>query len=144
MKKFIPILLLALLAYPAFAQMDNRPYSLTVIGAAVGSTNQATYTIRGELEAIAITRPSGGTATVTVATSDKTIFTLANTAASAVYHPRAIVHGVTGAAMSQVIGTDTNTVIATKIPLYGPVTVKVVGETATTTNTWGVNLIYKR
>lgn len=137
MKKLLSILLLCLLAISAPAQMDNRVYDLTVIGTGASSTNQASYVLRGELEAVVVTCPANAAGTITVATSDATIFALSSTAASAVYYPRIATHSITGA-------SSTNNPVLGKVPLYGPVTVKIVGETATTTNAWRVNLIYKR
>lgn len=130
MKKAIGILCMLALVASAYAGMNQRNYSITVVGT---NTATAVSAVRGELEKIQIDVPSGATGTVTVKSGGDTVFSKSGVSADATFYP------VTG-----VCGTDGSTVSNEykAIPLCGPLTVAVTG-TGTATNTFGVTVVYK-
>ena len=141
MKKMLMIAILAAFAQAGFAAMDDRDYSVAVIGTA---TNSQSFVLRGELEAVYVTIPASATGTVTVATSQGTVFTKSALTASGVYFPRVALQTTAGAAATFVGGTN-NTANAWygKAPLAGSVTVTVIGESEGT-NTYGAKIIYNK
>jgi len=141
MKRMLIIAALVAVCSVAHATMDDRYYSVTVIATA---TNSQSFVLRGELEAVAITIPTGSTGTVTVATQQGTVFSAAGLTASAVYFPRVALSTTAGVAATFVGGTN-NVANAWygKAPLAGPVMVTVIGQSAGT-NTYGAKIIYKK
>lgn len=133
MKKVLSIALVALCAGFAVAGMDGLPLSVSVIGTATGTASRV---IRGELEGIYINVAAGSTQTVTLATSEQTLFTKATITADTWYPLRYALYGSTGSALTFVGGTN-NTANAWygKAPLAGLVTLTVIGECATTNTT---------
>lgn len=126
-----------------FANMENREFSCTVIGA---QTNAVTYVLRGELEAIKVDVTAPSTGTVTVTSEQLTLFSKASIAADATFLPRAAVHTTAGVAATFVGGTN-NVANAwyDNQPMAGSVTVTLIGENgASVTNNTKVTLIYKQ
>ena len=141
MKKMLMIAILAAFAQAGFAQMDDRDYKVAVTGA---TTNSVSYVLRGELEAVHVDVPAGATGTVTVATSQGTVFSKAAIDADAVYFPRVALMTTAGVAATFVGGTnDTANAWYGKAPLAGPVSVTVIG-TGTNAATYNVKVIYKK
>lgn len=145
----IGITLIAL-AGVSLGDMDDKLYDLTVVGAA---TNSGSIVLRGTLEAVVIDVTAPSTSTVTVATSDgRTLFSKADIAADAVYHPLAAGHTTAGAAATfntYCVTGDVCTANAqtwyVKQPMAGAVTVTLVGQNGTNvTNNTKVTLIYSR
>jgi hypothetical protein len=140
MKKLISLIVLAAWAFPAFALMDTKDFSATVVGTATGTQS---YVIRGELEGVYVTVPSGGTATVTIASREQTLFTKSCTA-SAFYPILIPAYGTTGSALTQSAYLSTN-VVYTKAAMAGSITATFVGENAASvTNSWKATILYSR
>ena len=142
MKKFLSVIVLVALAFPAFALMDTKDFTATVVGTGTGTQS---IVIRGSLEGVYVTVPSGGTATVTIATSEQTLFTKSCTS-SAFYPILVPAYGSTGAALTQsaygstyAVTTNSNTILtpstAYALVAYTTTAVNVSGE-VTTTNTY--------
>jgi hypothetical protein len=142
--KYLSILLvLAALAVPARAEMDDVTYTLSAI-----TTNQASaaYVVRGQIEAINAVIPANKTATVTIATaSGVTIFSKAMTSATDGYFPVLVpAYTTAGAAITEVIDGSTNTVY-TKLGVAEKVTATVEPAANTTgTNTYTATIIVKK
>jgi hypothetical protein len=86
MKRLLAIALVALVAVsPAFATMRARTYTITQTGT---TTNSKSYTLRGLCEAIKIDVAAGATGTVTVSSSEFTLFRATNVSADVTYMPR--------------------------------------------------------
>jgi len=141
MHKLVTLLAgIVLLAGVGFADMDNKDYNIAVIGNTTGS---ASYVVRGELEGVYVKVPAGTmTGTVTVATSQETLFTRAITA-DGMYRPRVSTHTTAGAAATFVGGTNN---VAnpwySKAAMAGIVTVTVVQDGPGTN--WVVTLLYDK
>jgi len=142
MMKRLIVMALALLAMGVAAQadMDCRPYSLTVIG---GATNSKTYVLRGELEAVHVSVPAGATGAVNVASSQGTLFNKTGVDASAVYYPRVALHTTAGVPATFVAGSAVTNAWYGKPVMAGEITVRLIGEVAAGTNTFVTTLIYK-
>jgi hypothetical protein len=148
MKKFRLILpLLILLAVnTARAGMDNVIYTLPVVGLL---TNTATYVIRGTLESIYVNMSASCTGTVTVTDDYGTLFTKATIGSDTKFYPRVAGQTTAGATLTMdsvfngsAAGTNTTTSpLWEKIALAGPVTVKIIGESASYTNSAVITLI---
>lgn len=145
----IGITLIAL-AGVSLGDMDDKLYNLTVVGSL---TNSSSIILRGTLEAVVIDVTAPSTSTVTVATSDgRTLFSKADIAADAVYHPLAASHTTVGGLATFSTYSVTGDVAAAhtqtwyvKQPMAGPVTVTLVGQNGTSvTNNTKVTLIYSR
>jgi hypothetical protein len=143
--------ILALLAcgITALGSMDDKLFTVAVTGTA---TNTASYVLRGELEAVHVDIPTAATGTVTVTTSETTLFTKASITADAVYYPRVAVHTTAGAAAtfnaysgatSNIVNTANAQAWYGKPVMAGVVTVTVIGQSAGA-KTYNVKLIYKR
>jgi len=96
MKKVLSHIILIAMAVPAFALMDSKDFTATVVGTATGTQS---FVIRGALEGVYVTVPSGGTGTVTIATAQQTLFTKSCTA-SAFYPIQVPAYGSTGSALT--------------------------------------------
>lgn len=141
MKKLMVLTALLASGLAVLAAMDDKTYNVTVIGT---TTNSANVVLRGELEAVKIDVPNGATGTVTVATSDGTVFSKADIAADVIYFPRVALHTTAGVAATFVGGTnDTANAWYGKAPLAGDVTVTVIGQSAGT-NAYSVKVIYNK
>jgi len=153
MKKFFIFIAVLLLALQAYAGMDAVDYTFTVTAA---TTNSKAYTLRGKVESVKITVPTGGTGTVTIASAQDTILTASSIAATATYYPRVALCTDAGAPLANVNtiitwrGTNdvstTNTITEAlygKMPIAGAVTVSIVGE-QTGTNSWTTTIVYDR
>ena len=142
MKNTLVILAVMLAAGVVNAGMDDRLFAMPIIGV---NTNVKTYVLRGELEGIHVDVPTAGTCTVTVTSEEMTVFSKASIAADTYFSPRLALSKTDGAAATFVGGSN-NTANAwyDNIPLAGPITVKVIGQAATVTNTYNVTLIYKQ
>lgn len=145
----IGITLIAL-AGVSLGDMDDKLYNLTVVGS---QTNSSSIILRGTLEAVLIDVTAPSTSTVTVATSDgRTLFSKADIAADAVYHPLAASHTTVGGLATFSTYSVTGDVAAAhtqtwyvKQPMAGAVTVTLVGQNGTSvTNNTKVTLIYNR
>lgn len=145
----IGITLIAL-AGVSLGDMDDKLYNLTVVGSL---TNSSSIILRGTLEAVVIDVTAPSTSTVTVATSDgRTLFSKADIAADAVYHPLGASHTTVGGLATFSTYSVTGDVAAAhtqtwyvKQPMAGPVTVTLVGQNGTSvTNNTKVTLIYSR
>jgi hypothetical protein len=77
MKKVLSHIVLLAMAVPAFALMDSKDFTATVVGTATGTQS---IVIRGSLEGVYVTVPTGGTGTVTIATAEQTLFSKSCTA----------------------------------------------------------------
>lgn len=149
MKKFFAIVALALLALPAFAQMDNRDFAVSCVTI---STNTTAYTLRGELYGVYVDCPANKTGTVTVTTSQGTVFAKSAMTTDAMFYPVVPLNiASTGSAATFTTYGETNTPTSSanawygKPALAGTVTAKVEPAAATTgTNTWTITLIYKK
>jgi len=151
MKKIAALVLGALIVAPAYAGMDDVVYTLPVIGSAASSTNSATYVVRGQIEGIYVDFTTGCTGTVTVASDrGQTIFSKATITTDTAYYPRTPVQNYAGTAMSLAnngtngadgVGTTIVPSVWEKFAVAGDVTVTVVGETATVTNSAVITLI---
>lgn len=144
MKKLILTVLVAVaILSPVFveeasATMDDRDFTVSVIGTATGTVS---YVLRGELEGIYIDIAAGSTQTVTLASSEQTLFTKAGVASDVWYSLRYPQYGSTGSALEST-GATTNTVYG-KAPLAGDITLTVIGAAGTTaTNSTTVTAIY--
>ncbi len=134
--------LMAIAAFSAFAEMDSKTYTLQAIA---GATNSQTIVIRGELEAIKVDCVGASTGTVTVTTAELTAFSKATILADATFLPLTAAHTTAGVAATFVGGTnDTANPWLCKVPLAGAVTVRYIGESATTTNNVIVTLVYDK
>jgi len=118
----------------AFAGMDDRDYSVAVIDTA---TNTQSFVLRGQLKSVFVDVPTGATGTVTVTHSpsgvagSETLFTLADIAADAVYHPQVAAHTTAGAAATFVGGTNNTANAWYEAPtMAGSVTVSVIGQSS--------------
>ena len=135
MKKLIAVLLLPVAA--ALAGMDDVNYSLSSV-----TTNQdsAAYVVRGSIEAINITVAATKTATVTVATSEGTVFSKSLTAATdGVFYPRVAAVDAAGNGASA-----TNALVA-KFVSAGALTCTVAPAADTTgTNDYSVKVIISK
>ena len=149
--KYLSILLvLAAIAVPARAEMDDVSYTLSAI-----TTNQASasYIVRGEIEGVIVTIPANKTGTVTVATaSGVTLYTgTALTSATdgyvALRYPAQSSAGATLTSLTAqpaAANTATN-VIYTKIGIAELVTATIAPAANTTeTNTYSVKLIVNK
>jgi hypothetical protein len=146
----IGITLIAL-AGVSLGDMDDKLYNLTVVGSQTNSSSG--IILRGTLEAVVIDVTAPSTSTVTVATSDgRTLFSKADIAADAVYHPLAASHTTVGGLATFSTYSVTGDVAAAhtqtwyvKQPMAGAVTVTLVGQNGTSvTNNTKVTLIYSR
>lgn len=117
MKRIAGLFLLTLLCVSAaFAGMDDQDFAMgNIVGAA---TNTKTYALHGTLEGVYVDITASATCTVTVASDETTLFTLAGIVADALYNPRATMHTTAGAAatvnaynFSYATTTTTNSVI---------------------------------
>jgi hypothetical protein len=142
MKKLI-VLLALVVAYaaPVLAQTEAREYRSTHAGAEA-KTN--TYTLRGELYSIYVAMPAGSpTATVSVVSSEGTLFSKSGITASGWFHPRFQTHDSAGNALSIVASESTTNAVRDRVLLAGPVTVTVTPTTQIVTNNYTVKVIYK-
>jgi hypothetical protein len=136
MKKFGVFLAVAMLAVSGFAGMADSTYSFSVVGAGTSTTSRA---FSGWLEGAYIDVAAATTQTVTISTSEQTLYTGTVTADSWFLLRYA---GVDSSGVS-----TANTTNATwwRAPLKGSVTVTVVGANgAATTNASTVKIIYAR
>lgn len=151
MKKLIAgLTILAAGAFACFAAMDSVTFSVPVIGVAAGATNAVTYVMRGHIESVYVAMTADHTGTVTIADSYGTIFSKATIGNGTKFYPRAANQTTAGVAYTYTTtgSTDTNTTTSaqsSRIAVAGPVTVTMVGETATTTNSAAaVTIIYEK
>lgn len=141
MKKFILMICAVVCAVSAQASMDSETFTLQAIAAA---TNSRTLVIRGELEAIKVDVVGTTTGTVTVTTAELTAFNKATITADATYLPRYQISTTAGVAITDSKTNDVPAAIYGKIPMAGDVTVRLIGESAVTTNNMIVTLVYKK
>ena len=136
-----------MLAGVGLADMDSKDYNIAVIGNTTGS---ASYVVRGELEGVYVNVPAGTmTGTVTVATSQETLFTRAITA-DGMYRPRVSTHTTAGAAATFNVYSNTAATASagiaqtwySKAAMAGLVTVTVAQDGPGTN--WVVTLLYKK
>ena len=141
MKKTVLVaLMLAAFGGVAFGEMDDKVFNVSVIATA---TNSASYVLRGELQGVHVDVPAGATGTVTVASSQMTLFTKSAIAADAYFPVRIPVYSTAGAALTVVdAGSNTNAVVD-RAAMAGAITATVIG-TGTATNAYKVTLIYKK
>lgn len=140
---FTLLLLAGLVAPAVIAGMDDRDYSIQVIGA---GTNTKTYVLRGTLKEVWVDLPANATGTVTVTHSpsgqsgSNTLLTLSSATADSVDRPAYSLQDSVGAAIA-----NTTNVPYVPASLAGPVTVEVIGANgASVTNTYGITLLYLR
>jgi hypothetical protein len=147
MKKFLVIAaILAVCGVTANAAMQALDFAVAVSGT---STNSRAYTVRGTVEGVYVTVPTGATGTVTVATTEQTLFTKSCTA-SAFYPVQVPVYTTAGAAATFNTYSATNTAGGataaeaqawyTKPAMAGVVTTTIVAAGGGTN--WNVRLLY--
>jgi hypothetical protein len=141
MKKIMIGLAVLCMAGLAQAVPDSKEFTSTLVGA-TADTN--TVTIRGTLEGIFVDIAVTGTVTVTVSTPEAVLFTKAGIVADTFFTPYRAVQTSTGAAATFVGGTN-DTANAWYVPqiMAGPVTITTLSQTATTTNTYTVRVLYR-
>ena len=143
MKKYL-ISLFAVLAFiaPAMAQMEKVDFKATVVG---NTTQAVSYVLRGEVMGI-FCNTTLGTATVSVASSEQTIFSKAAIAADAMFNVRGLLHDAGGTNITRVSNaTNLFDTIYEPVAVAGPVTVTIIGVAGSTfTNDWTVGVIYKK
>jgi len=155
MKKIVLIVaLIALGASLVSAQMEATSFSaLSTVGA---STNSKSYVLRGTLEGVYINvgTPTTRTQTVTIASSQQTLFSLAATA-DGWYPLQYAQYGSTGSALTFNTYGATNVAAGAsvayaqtwygKAPLAGTITVTVVGgNDAAVTNTTEAIVVFSK
>ena len=144
MKKFVILVLVAMVGLSAYAQMDTRDFSASLVTTNVGTQS---FTLRGEVEGINVVIPAGKTCTVAIATSQQTLFSKADmTAASdGFFAVRIPTHTTAGVAITAVDnGSNTNSLYG-KAAAAGSVTATFTPAAATTgTNTYTATVIYKK
>lgn len=147
--RVIGLLLIALcLIGPAYwsvaGGMKTITYTIAVIGNVASSTNSKTYVVRGMLDSIYVDGPTLGTNTVIITDAYGTIFSLASITADAQYFPTRARGSTTGGDIIFQSGTtDVTNSIYGRCWLAGQVTVKVIGQQDTITNTVAVTLLFK-
>jgi hypothetical protein len=113
--------------------MRDRDFSVSVIATATGTVS---YTLRGDLEGIYVDVAAGSTQTVTLATSQQTLFTNASVTTDAWYPLRYALYGSTGSALTFATygGTAASQTITTNTVLTYSATNMAAGATSPTTN----------
>lgn len=149
MKKVLGLIgIVALAAQFASAAMDDRDFTVAVTGL---GTNSTSYVLRGELKGVYVDVPASQTGTVSVTSSQATLFSKADITTDAFYLPRTGIHQYTGAAATFNTYSSTNSLQANAqtiydaFPMAGSITVTVIGQTAgTTAVNYVVTLIYEK
>ena len=141
---FIAAALLGAVA-ASFATLDSRTVEVPVVGTAY--TNTVTTPMRGRIESVQITVPTGATGTVSVVASDgQTIFSKASMTASGIFRVRVPVHTTAGVAHAATATDGTNAVsnaVLDRPAVVGTLAARVISESVTT-NSWFISLIYER
>jgi hypothetical protein len=106
------------------AAADSRDFTCNVTSI---STGTASYVVRGDIEAVRVIVPTGGTGTVTLATANETVFTKADITASTTFYPRLKVNTSAG-------GTNLVEAVTDKYVSAGTLTATVVNSATTLTN----------
>lgn len=143
MKKMICVLILAVLAVSVFAEMDSRAFSASLVTTNVGTQ---VFVLRGTVEGVYATIPTGKTGTIALATSEGQFFSKSMTSATdGLFLPRAALHSTAGVALTEVDnGSNTNALVGS-FPLAGPVTATFTPAADTTgTNSYSVTVIYNK
>jgi hypothetical protein len=142
MKKVFAFLALCLLvlAPVAFADMDNEPFSATVIGLA---TNSRTIVVRGALEAVHYDITAGSTSDVRVTSTQGTLFEKTGVIADGFWLVAAPVSSTNGTLLGAFQGAGSNTLVRA-LPMAGPITVRVIGGAEIQTNSYTTTLLYSR
>jgi len=136
MKKMLLGLVVGLgFASMVMAQADSRDFLCTVTSI---STGTASYVVRGEIAAVRVIVPTGGTGTVTLATANETIFSKADVATTATFYPRLKVNTSAG-------GTNIVDGVTDRFVSAGLMTATVANSATTVTNgTYTIRVIYRK
>lgn len=149
--KFLVCLALALVsAGSALAVMDNVVVTSSALNPGVTSTN--TFVMRGTLQAVKFTvGTAANTNTLTITAEGRTLFSLTKSTGTNWYYPHIQGHDTSGTALTATYSTWNNITNSTgtyaifgKIPVAGPITIKILNDSVIHTNTPIVELLWDR